>query len=150
MELRYLGFDQKQSTRAYRFEGLTQGEPTIQLVVTADLGMFLEHRIGIQEGPSLCAHKLASDAQTPRRANLGLTSDDLRALVEARVVAVNRKAELRRSGPRRHYPNTKHISDCDLKRYHLGKLGDKAALAPIEEHLLACRQCAVRAEATVA
>ena len=101
MELRYLGFDQKQNTRAYRFDGLTKGEPTIHFVVTADLDMFLKNRIGIQEGPSLCAHKLASDAQTPRLQNLELTNDDLRALADARAAADARKAELRRSGPRR-------------------------------------------------
>jgi hypothetical protein len=101
MELRYLGFDQKQNTRAYRFDGLTKGEPTIHFVVTADMAMFLKHRIGIQEGPSLCVHKLASDAQTPRLANLELTNDDLRALADARAAADARKAELRRSGPRR-------------------------------------------------
>jgi hypothetical protein len=70
-------------------------------VVTADLAMFLQHRIGIQEGPGLCARKLASDAQTPPIENIELTNDDLRAMVDARAVADARKAELRRSGPRR-------------------------------------------------
>ena len=101
MELRYLGFDQTQNTRAYRFEGLTKGEPTLHFVVTADMAMFLRHRIGLQEGPGLCARKLASDAQTPRLENVELTNDDLRALVDARAVADARKAEMRRSGPRR-------------------------------------------------
>jgi hypothetical protein len=101
MELRYLGFDQTHNTRAYRFEGLTKGEPTLHFVVTADLAIFLKHRIGIQEGPGLCARKLASDAQTPRPENFELTNDDLRAMVDARAVADARKAEMRRSGPRR-------------------------------------------------
>ena len=101
MELRYLGFDQTQNTRAYRFEGLAKGEPTLHYVVTADLAMFLQHRIGIQEGPGLCARKLAADAQTPPVENIELTNDDLRAMVDARAVADARKAELRRSGPRR-------------------------------------------------
>ncbi len=101
MELRYLGFDQTQNTRAYRFEGLTKGEPTVQFVVTADLDMFLRHRIGIQEGPGLCARKLASDAQTPHPENVALTNEDLAAMVDARAVADARKAALRRSGPRR-------------------------------------------------
>lgn len=104
MELRYLGFDQTHNTRAYRFEGLTKGEPTIQYVVTADLALFLKFRIGIQEGPGLCARKLASDGQTPRPESVELTNDDLRALVDARAVADARKAELRRSGPRRRPP----------------------------------------------
>jgi anti-sigma factor RsiW len=39
-----------------------------------------------------------------------------------------------------------HISDHDLERYHLGKIGDEAELAPFEEHLLGCPECAERAE----
>jgi hypothetical protein len=73
----------------------------LHYVVTADLALFLQHRIGIQEGPGLCARKLASDAQTPHLENVELTNDDLRAMVDARAVADARKAELRRSGPRR-------------------------------------------------
>ena len=41
-----------------------------------------------------------------------------------------------------------HISGDDLERYHLGMITDEAELAPLEEHLLACRACAERAEAT--
>lgn len=101
MELRYLGFDQKQNTRAYRFDGMTKGEPTMHFVVTADLAMFLRRRIGIQEGPSLCAHKLASETRAPNQSNVELTDDDLRALADARAAADARKAELRRNAPRR-------------------------------------------------
>ena len=58
MELRYLGFDQKQNTRTYKFDGVANGQPTVHFVVTADLALFLANRIGIQEGPTLCANKL--------------------------------------------------------------------------------------------
>jgi len=39
-----------------------------------------------------------------------------------------------------------HIDDHDLERYHLGMIRDEAELAPFEEHLLACAECAQRAE----
>ena len=39
-----------------------------------------------------------------------------------------------------------HISDHDLERYHLGMIVDEAELAPFEEHLLGCPECAERAE----
>jgi hypothetical protein len=39
-----------------------------------------------------------------------------------------------------------HISDHDLERYHLGMVVDEAELAPFEEHLLGCSECAERAE----
>ena len=67
MELRYMGFDQKQNTRTYKFDGVANGQPTVHFVVTADLALFLANRIGIQEGPTLCAHKLSSAAGTCHR-----------------------------------------------------------------------------------
>ena len=38
----------------------------------------------------------------------------------------------------------KHISDCDLERYHLGMVKDEAELAPLEEHLLLLAAAYVR------
>jgi hypothetical protein len=38
-----------------------------------------------------------------------------------------------------------HISDESL-RYYLGMINDEAELAPLEEHLLWCRECLDRAE----
>jgi hypothetical protein len=40
-----------------------------------------------------------------------------------------------------------HLSDHDLERYHLGMIREEAELAPFEEHLLACGDCAMRAAA---
>jgi hypothetical protein len=45
-----------------------------------------------------------------------------------------------------HYTRMKHISDHDLERYHLGMVLDDAELAPLEEHVLACPECAEQAE----
>lgn len=103
MELRYLGFDQTLNRRTYRFEGLTKGEPSVRYVITADLGMFLKHRIGIQDGPGLCVRKLASGAEAPEE-GFQLTNDDFQAEVEARAAAGARKAEMRRNFPRRRVP----------------------------------------------
>ena len=104
MELRYMGFDQKQNTRTYRFDGLANGQPTVHFVVSADLALFLAHRIGIQEGPTLCANKLSSTLDPDSDTNLELTNDDLRAHASARSLAEARKAEARRMGPRRRPP----------------------------------------------
>lgn len=97
VELRYLGFDQKLNTRTYKFKGIANGEPTLYFMVTADLGLFLSHRVGIQEGPALCAHKLASDLLTPADGNHELTNEDLTAHVSARALADTRKTGTRRS-----------------------------------------------------
>jgi len=104
MELRYMGFEQKQNTRAYRFDGVANGRPTVHFVVTADLALFLANRIGIQEGPTLCAHKLSSAPERGTDTNVVLTNDDLRAHADARSMAEARKAEARRMGPRRRPP----------------------------------------------
>jgi hypothetical protein len=104
MELRYMGFDQKQNTRTYKFDGVANGQPTVHFAVTADLALFLANRIGIQEGPTLCAHKLSSGPEPATGAHVELTNDDLRAHASARSLAEARKAEARRMGPRRRPP----------------------------------------------
>jgi hypothetical protein len=103
MELRYRGFEQKQNKRAYKFERVAKGEPSTKLVVTADLDLFLKHHVGIQEGPSLCAHKLASDLHDTGEPTLEheLTNEDLLAYASARAAAQARRAESRRAGLRR-------------------------------------------------
>src|SRR4029453_13249645 len=104
MELRFLGFDQKQITGTYKFDGVANGQPTVHFVVTADLALFLANRIGIQEGPTLCAHKLSTSPGSFGDANLELTNDHLRAPPRGRTMAEARKAEARRMGPRRRPP----------------------------------------------
>jgi hypothetical protein len=100
VELRYIGFDQKKNTRAYRFKGVIDGEAPAFFVVTADLALFLTHRIGIQEGPGLCVHKLAADLQNSVSGDHELTNDDLLAHANARALAGALKAA-RKTGPRR-------------------------------------------------
>jgi hypothetical protein len=104
MELRYMGFEQNRNTRTYKFDGVANGQPTVHFVVTADLALFLVNRIGIQEGPTLCALKLSSAAGPTADTNLVLTNDDLRAHASARSLAEARKAEMRRMVPRRRPP----------------------------------------------
>jgi len=101
VELRYLGFDQKLNTRTYRFKGLAGADPALYFLVNADLRLFLLHRIGIQEGPTLCAKKLASDLENPVARDHELTNEDLRAYVDARALADAQKAS-RRMSARQH------------------------------------------------
>jgi len=101
MEFRYLGFDQLQNARAYRFNVTGAGGVTTQFVITADLGLFLAHHVGIQEGPSLCAQKLAADLQTSAEGAHELTTEDLRAYAAALAAAEARKLEARKNGVRR-------------------------------------------------
>lgn len=96
MELRYMGFDQERNKRTYRFEGALKTD----YAVTADLALFLEYHIAIQDGPSLCARKLATQAETPEGAATELTSADFRDYCDARALAETRRLEARKSHPR--------------------------------------------------
>jgi hypothetical protein len=107
VELRYLGFSQLENERAYRFD-VTEGDhATRQLIVTVDLGLFRVHHVGIQEGPNLCARKLAADLEGCSEGTHAtapfheLTNEDLRACASARDAEEARKVRSRKGGVRR-------------------------------------------------
>jgi hypothetical protein len=101
MELRYLGFDQLQNARAFRFEVVVKGATTMQAVVVADMALFLEYRVGIQDGPSLCAARLTADLEQNVECGHVLTADDLRGFSEQRAAAEVKRVEMRRKAGRR-------------------------------------------------
>lgn len=101
MEFRYMGFEQKGSARIYRFDCLEKGESARHFTVSAEMGLFLTHRVAIQEGPALCALKLAADLEQNAEAPHELTSHDLSAHALAATEAAARKAESRKSTPKR-------------------------------------------------
>jgi hypothetical protein len=95
MELRYLGFDQTQNARVYRFDLPAKGDSGREFIVTVDLALFRTHHVGIQEGPSLCARKLSADLEKGWEGDHELTTADLQAYADARTAAEVRKAESR-------------------------------------------------------
>lgn len=97
-----MGFDQASNARVFRFDVLAKGEITKHAVVTADMALFLQHRIGIQDGPTLCATKLAADIENNVDGEHVLTDDDLRAYSENRAAAEEKRLEMRRMAGRRH------------------------------------------------
>ena len=99
MELRYMGFEQAQNTRCYQFDRIIKGEPTVRLTITADLALFLEHHVQIQEGPGICAGKLATDLAQSLTGSHRLTNDDLVAHSRACTIADALKSESRRKRP---------------------------------------------------
>lgn len=105
MELRYMGFDQTQNMRCYRFDRIVKGEPPLRLTITADLALFVEHRVQIQEGPTLCAGKLAADLAQSQTGRHQLTNDDLVAHLQARTIAEALKNESRGRRSHRSAPN---------------------------------------------
>ena len=102
MEFRYMGFDQTQNKRVYKFDRTAHGEATARFVVSVDMALFLEFHVNIQEGPTLCAQKLKADLQSQQEGGEHeLTTGDLVAYVAGRAAAAALKAESRRPGPRR-------------------------------------------------
>jgi len=110
MELRYMGFDQQKNTRTYRFDRIARGEPTTSIVMTVDIALFLKHRIGIQEGPALCSHKLALEGESLAAGHHELTNQDLLAYAEARNASIALKASVRSKGVRRRPVSELHSS----------------------------------------
>ena len=104
--LRYMGFDQTESIRAYRFQRAAPGEETKTFIVTTDLALFRKHRVGIQEGPALCLQTLAaclagadSIPRPPLRRTL--TDQDMLAHLASRPVPAKRS---RPKAPPRPHP----------------------------------------------
>jgi hypothetical protein len=104
VELRYLGFDQQQNTRSYRFDVIKKGQPARRFTVNADLALFRTHRVGIQEGPTLSAIKLAADLERDIDGVHELTAEDLRSHANTLTLAEARRAEMRRPFRRRPSP----------------------------------------------
>jgi hypothetical protein len=103
MELRYLGFDQQLNARRFRYEVIAKGQSTRQAIVTVDMALFLQQRVGIQDGPTLCAAKLAADLENNVEGGHVLTADDLKAHASARAAAEAKRAEARSFSGRRHH-----------------------------------------------
>lgn len=101
MEVRYLGFEQQQSARSYRFDVLEKGQPAKRFIVTADLSLFHAHGVGIQEGPALSASKLIADLENDFGGAHELTAKDLLSYVNARSLAEAKRAEMRKAPRRR-------------------------------------------------
>ncbi len=95
VQFRYMGFDQSESTRAYKFQRVAHGEEPRTFIVTTDLALFRKHRVGIQEGPGLCLRALM--AELPGAASApqpllprALTDEDLLAHLASRPVPARR------------------------------------------------------------
>ena len=95
-----MGFEQRQNSRAYRFDVREKGLPNRLLAVTADMDLFRTHRVGIQEGPSLSGSKLNADLEQGWEGEHELTGADVRAFVNSKLLAEAHRAEQRKT-PRR-------------------------------------------------
>ena len=101
MEIRYLGFEQRQNARVYRFDVRTDGHETKQVSVTADIGVFRNQGVAIQDGPFLSGNKLTADLKRGWEGDHELTAADLRAHTDAKALADAQRAGARKPPRRR-------------------------------------------------
>ena len=100
VEIRYLGFDQRQNSRVYRFDVRNDGRLGKEVSISADISIFRDHSIGIQEGPFLSGKKLTADLQRGWEGEHELTAADVRAYADAKALADAQRASARKA-PRR-------------------------------------------------
>ena len=102
MEIRYLGFEQRQNSRVYRFDVRADGRPPTEVSISADMSIFRDRSIGIQEGPFLSGKKLTADLQRGWEGEHELTAADVRAYADGKTLADAQRAgsrKARRRGP---------------------------------------------------
>ena len=110
MEIRYVGFEQRQNHRAYKFNVREEGMPARETTVTADMEFFRLHHVGIQEGPSLSGNKLTADLKSGWTGRHELTSADIGAYASAKLLAEAQRAEMRKTQNRRSPPTSDNES----------------------------------------
>lgn len=101
MQFRYMGFEQVGGAREYKFDGTAGNQKPQRFTVSADLGLFRRHGVGIQEGPALCLQRLEADLALSRQSGHVLTEVDLAGYAAARTAAQERRAR------NRHFPKAR-------------------------------------------
>ncbi len=97
MEIRYLGFDQRQNSRVYRFDVRSDGRLTKEVSISADISIFRDHSVGIQEGPILSGNKLAADLERGWEGEHELTAADVQAFADTKALADGQRAGARKA-----------------------------------------------------
>ncbi len=101
-DLRYLGFDQAQEVREYKFDAVSTGCAPEHFLVRVELPLVRKHNISVQELPSLCMRKLAADlAARPQAPDHELAECDLTEFAAARAAKLERKRPKAPSGGHR-------------------------------------------------
>lgn len=103
LDVRYAGFEQTGNVRRFHFESVASGQSARRFVVTVDLALLIEHRVGVQDAPALCLRKLLDRlAESPEAELDELNAADLAEFVRVRAAAAaERKARVRTPAPHR-------------------------------------------------
>jgi pyrroloquinoline quinone (PQQ) biosynthesis protein C len=96
MQLVYMGFTQEASVRCFHFQRiLTQARlanlpKTVQFTLKADMALFMEYRIPVQDGPAICLQILnnalaGSEEAEVAPASFAVTTEHLSNFASART-----------------------------------------------------------------
>jgi hypothetical protein len=110
MQLVYMGFTQEASLRCFHFQRilaqsrLTNLPKIVQFTLKADMSLFMQHHIPVQEGPAICLQILTdslagSEDSDVASASYAITKEHLSTFVSARTLVAEAKAARRKPRP---------------------------------------------------
>jgi hypothetical protein len=97
LQIRYVGFDHLNASRAFHFDVLSESGAKTRYTVEADLRLFPQHGVVVQEGPALCARKLSFNLANGITERHELTTDDLRSHVLLSAAKQQQRASAKRN-----------------------------------------------------
>ncbi len=110
MQFLYMGFSQQANVRFYRFQGVVARErpskmsKNLEFQLSADMALLAQHRIRVQDGPTLCLKILAAafdgaEDHAIQFASYSITREDVSAFASARTAVEESKAARRKHRP---------------------------------------------------
>jgi hypothetical protein len=110
MQFLYMGFSQNANVRNFRFQGVVSRErpskvaKNLEFLLSADMALLAQHRIRVQDGPTLCLQILGAAFTSPEDqvmqfASYAITNADVTAFASARSALEETKAARRKHRP---------------------------------------------------
>ncbi len=93
VQLRYLGFDQVQNIRTYKYVRVSPREAYSTVTVSVDLGLLFKHHVAIQDGPAACLYTLTKTpghSAEPSCDSHVLTDPDVLSYLDSRRVHIGK------------------------------------------------------------
>ena len=121
MQFLYMGFSQNANVRSFRFQGVlardrrSKLDKNLEFRLSADMALLAQHRIRVQDGPTLCLRILdaaftTAEDQAVQFESYAITLADVSAFASARTALEETKA-----ARRKHRPPFKPSASSQLK-----------------------------------
>jgi hypothetical protein len=122
MQFLFMGFSQNANVRSYRFQGVVPRErpskmaKNLEFLLTADMSLLAQHRIRVQDGPTLCLKILTAafsddeEEHAIQFSSYSITREDVSSFASARNAIEESKI-----ARRKHRPPFKPSASSQLK-----------------------------------